>query len=144
MHVVKGTEVNDFLDSTKRVYLCGKLSTPDLASHCHTGGLEIGISKYKEYTAELPHYHSWNYEYNYIICGSVKVFVFSENKEYWLHEKDLFVISPMMGYVTKSSPNTEVLFVKDPGGNDKVLLPITNRVSKWQDEWDNCMELTEK
>lgn len=144
MHVVKGIEVNEFLDSSRRVYLCGNLSAPDLKSHFATDGLEIGISKYKEYTVELPHYHSWNYEFNYIICGTLKVFVFSEDKEYWLHEKDLFVIAPQMGYVTKCSPDTEVLFVKYPGGNDKVLLPLTERVSRWQEKWDNTMELTER
>ena len=143
MHVVSGTEVRDFLDSSKRVYLCGKLDNPDLKSHCPTDGLEIGISKYADYTAELPHYHSLNYEYNYVVHGSVKVFVLGEGKEYLLREKDLFVIAPHMGYVTKCSPDTEVLFVKYPGGNDKVQLPLTAAVQKWQENWDNTMEKTE-
>ncbi len=140
MQIVQGSEVKAFLKTAKRVYLCGKLENPDLDTHCHTEGLEIGISSYPRYTAELPHLHRWNWEYNYVIRGEVKAFLFAEQKEYHLHEGDLFVITADMPYITKCLPGTEVLFVKNPGGNDKELLPVTKSIRDWQACWENRME----
>jgi hypothetical protein len=144
MHVVQGTEIKSFLENSYRVYLCGNLQDPDLSSHCRTDGLEIGVSSYSSYTAELPHLHRWNHEYNYVIKGDIKIYVFSEQKEYHLREKDLFEIVPAMGYVSKSLPGTEVLFVKNPGGNDKEMLPLTDRIREWQESWENQMKTVEK
>lgn len=137
-HVI-GDELNKKLKKQKRVYLCGKFEHPDILSAIETNGLEIGISQYPNYTAELPHIHTWNYEYNYVIEGSVKVYVFSEKMEYCFQSGDMYLIEPDMAYITKAAENTRVLFIKDPGGNDKKLVHISQPIRKWMENWNERM-----
>ena len=140
MSVVDGKKVRDSLQTKIRVYLCGNLSSPEPFEYAKTDGLEIGISHYDVYTPEKAHIHKWNNEYNYIKCGNVKVYVFEEEKEYLFSKDDLYVIEPGMAYITKAQAGTEVLFVKTPGGNDKELLPVTDEITKWCENWDAKMK----
>lgn len=139
MKTVNGKQVRDTLSKQIRVYLCGNLSNPEDFEYAKTDGLEIGVSHYDNYTAEKAHLHKWNYEYNIIRCGTVKVYVFSEHKEYEFHQDDMYVIEPGMGYMTKALAGTEVIFVKSPGGNDKELLPVTDAIRSWGKEWNAKM-----
>lgn len=137
MKIVSGNKVRESLHDRIRVYLSGNLSNPEPFEHVQTDGLEIGISRYDTFTPEKAHIHKWNYEYNYLKCGSVKVYNFSEEKEYTFGPDDMYVIEPGMAYITKAQPGTEVIFVKSPGGNDKVLLPVTEEIIKWSKEWES-------
>ena len=140
MKIVNGKDFRKLLVNQIRVYLCGKLTQAEHLKYVETDGLEIGISHYDSYTAEKAHYHDWNYEYNFVIKGSVKVFVFDENKEYEFHQDDLYVIEPHMAYITKAQADTEVLFVKSPGGNDKKLVSVTEVIENWCKEWNSQMK----
>ena len=140
MKTVNGQQVREALSKQIRVYLCGDLAEPEDFESVKTDGLEIGISHYKEYTAEKAHLHKWNHEYNFIRRGCVKVYVFSEHKEYEFHQDDMYVIEPGMEYVTKAKAGTEVLFVKSPGGNDKELLPVTEAIQSWGEDWNAEMK----
>ena len=140
MKIVNGKQVRKALSKQIRVYFCGNLSNPEDFEFAKTDGLEIGISHYDSYTAEKVHLHEWNYEYNIIRSGVVKVYVFSEHKEYEVHQDDMYVIEPGMAYVTKAIAGTEVLFVKLPGGNDKKLLPVTDNIMEWGKSWDAVMK----
>ncbi len=139
MKTITGKDIRDALAKQKRVYLCGKLSKPEAINHILTEGLEIGVSHYETFTAEKAHVHLWNYEYNFIRRGSVKVYVFDEQKEYEFHQDDMYVIEPGMSYITKALPDTEVLFVKAPGGNDKQLLSLTDAIRHWGENWNEKM-----
>lgn len=140
MKIVSGKGVRDSLSNQIRVYLCGHLDSPEPFEHINTDGLEIGISHYDDYTAEKPHLHKWNYEYNYVKSGFVKVYNFNEQKEYEFHQDDMYLIEPDMPYITKALPGTEVLFVKSPGGNDKELIPVTEQITNWGKDWESKME----
>lgn len=141
MKVVNGDKIRDALQKQIRVYLCGNLSKPEPFEFAPTDGLEIGISHYSAFTPEKAHRHKLNHEYNFIRSGSVKVYVFDENKEYLFVKDDMYVIEPGMAYITKAQPGTEVLFVKSPGGNDKELLPVTDEIINWSKKWDSLMRL---
>lgn len=141
MKVVNGNKVRESLQDRIRVYLCGNLLSPEPFEFVKTEGLEIGISHYTNFTAEKAHLHKWNREYNYVKCGYVKVYIFTEGKEYTFGQDDMYVIEPGMKYITKAHPGTEVIFVKDPGGNDKELLPVTEAINKWCDNWEAIMDI---
>ncbi len=42
------------LETDNRMYLCGNLEKPQALDWINTDGLEIGMSDYKEFTADVP------------------------------------------------------------------------------------------
>lgn len=135
MKFISGKSIDNALTKTQRVYLAGNLALPQEIDNIDSQ-LEIGLSRYQHYTEELPHYHASNNEYNYVIKGTMKLYVFKERKEYEFHGGDLYLATPGLGYVTKILKGTEIIFVKSPGGNDKHVLQITPGIKKWLENWD--------
>ncbi len=137
MKVITAKEITKGLKHNKRIYLCGKLQQKNAVEHIENEGYEIGISKYDKFTCESAHYHALNNEYNYVLKGQVKVWIFDEEKEYTFSQGDLYLIEPNMPYITKAQPDTMVLFSKTPGGNDKVLTPeYEESVLEWTKSWN--------
>lgn len=131
MKLITNKNISNALSSTNRIYLAGKLSGANPIEHFNLEDFEIGISDYKDFTIDKPHYHSFNHEYNFILNGEIKVFVIDEKKEYLLKEGDIFLIEPNMKYITKSKKGTRVLFMKSPGGNDKVEIDKEGISNEW-------------
>ena len=52
-------------------------------------------------------------------------------EEHIFRKGDFYVIEPGVVYAQKSDPNTEILFIKVPPGNDKVPVDITPEVQAW-------------
>ena len=137
MKTVLHSDTDAALRDSKRVYLCGNLAAPNGLAHIPTDGFELGISDYKAFTAEAAHTHTENGEYNYILAGHLKVYIFHEKKEYTLSAGDLFLIEPHMPYCTKALAGTRVLFAKTPGGNDKQLNPeLDALLENWKTNWE--------
>lgn len=132
-----GREVEEALLQIPRVYLCGHLDQPQ-ASLWHYDDIhtEVGVSYYQEFTADAPHEHTKNREFNFVVTGLTKVLLLNSNTEYEFGPNSLFIIDPSMPYCTKSQPNTEILFVKVPGGNDKVLVDVTPDLALWMSSWE--------
>lgn len=139
MIISNGTDIIRALQENGRVYYCGKGLHGSDVQHIETDGLEIGVTLYDYYKADKPHVHTWNREYNIVLDGEVKVYIFAEKREYSLRSMDMFVIETDMAYICKAQPNSRVLFVKSPGGNDKQLVAITPAIQHWMDAWDNPM-----
>ncbi len=137
MKSVKGIQVNEVLQRKVRTYLCGHHLQDEGVDYLDSEQLEIGISRYTEFTAEKPHRHQWNHEYNLVVKGKVKVYVFGENKEYVFEENDLYMVEPGMDYVTKAMADSEVVFMKIPGGNDKELIEMTPEIEEWLRAWEH-------
>lgn len=131
-------DIEKELQKFGRTYLSGDLKNFTSLNYIKTSGLEIGISKYKEFKYDIAHLHKWNNEYNYVLNGEIKVYIFPENREYSFKKGDLFNIEPNMAYMTKSKAGTEILFVKSPGGNDKSFIDISNnnRLIEWTKSWE--------
>lgn len=140
MEILERNEIEGGLIGSHRTYLCGNLQNPTKARHIHTDDYEIGISQYSEYTVEMPHYHSFNIEYNYVISGQVKVLLLNEGIEKVLKSGDLFVIQTEEPYLCKAMPNTKVIFSKVPGGNDKVTLQLNENIRRWGESWEKEYE----
>lgn len=136
MKYLKKSEIDKGFVGAQRTYLCGDLKKQPKSDYIHTDGYEIGITEYKVFTGEKPHYHSLNNEYNYVIEGNIKVLLINEKREMSFGAGDLFVITPNEPYVCKGLAGTRVIFSKVPGGNDKVLVDITPSVADWCKSWE--------
>lgn len=132
-----GKQISDALDKKYRVYLCGNLSRPQRELECiNDSNIEIGTSYYKEFTSDKPHVHSRITEYNYVLQGKVKLLLIADNREYEFDKDSLFIIPPNTEYVSKNQADTRLLFIKSPGGNDKSLVEVDDRVLAWMQSWD--------
>lgn len=135
MNYIYGKDLTSALDSEYRVYLCGSLKKPQALKYIHDEKNEMGISHYRKFTADLPHLHTQALEYNYLISGSSKILILDTGEEFVFEEGSIFVIPPMTKYASKHLADTKILFFKSPGGNDKQLIEVDDKVSKWLSAW---------
>ncbi len=135
MEFIHGNDIQKALESVYRVYLCGDLKQPQELRWIHDEKNEIGVSYYKRFTADKPHYHTHATEYNYVISGKTKVLLIDEKREFIFESGSLFVFPPMTKYATKHLENTKILFFKSPGGNDKHVLDIDDTLKDWLNSW---------
>jgi len=136
MNFIAGQKIFEALSKSYRVYLCGDLKSPqsDL-QWIDDKQLEIGISYYNQFSADKPHFHKNATEYNYVLKGTTKLFIIDENQEYTFDSGSLFVIPPNLKYATKHVEDTQILFIKAPGGNDKQLIDISTDLEAWLQMW---------
>ena len=135
MQYISGDTIFDALSRSYRVYLCGDLKQPQDMRWIHDDKNEVGISQYKDFTADKPHYHSAATEYNFVLSGCSKVFLPAEGKEYTFEAGSLFIFPPMTEYASKHMGGTTILFFKSPGGNDKHLIDVTPELETWLASW---------
>lgn len=137
MQSIHGNEIAAALQRNYRVYLCGDKSMiqPELA-YLPDEQLEIGISDYAEYTADLPHVHTRNHEYNFVVCGCTKVLELDTGEEREFEAGSLYVFSPNTRHVCKHTAGTKEFFVKCPKGNDKMPVEVTEAIAEWMRAWD--------
>jgi mannose-6-phosphate isomerase-like protein (cupin superfamily) len=86
--------------------------------------VEIGWQEVsnKKASPEDKHLHTKSVEINLIIAGEVKVTINGEKHE--LHKGDFYVIWPETVLENlETSEGTEIIVVKAPSVNDKVMLP---------------------
>lgn len=140
MDIIKNIDIENALNNSKRVYLCGNLQAPNGLQHVPTPAYEIGISDYKTYTCDAPHIHTFNTEFNYVLEGEIKVLLIEKNQEFHFKKGDLFVIHPDEPYIGKSLAGTKTLFSKVPGGNDKQLVPLTASLIEWGKDWSSSLK----
>jgi len=136
MKYISASDLEAFLKTNDRVYLCGNLEKKQEMDWISTDGVEIGISHYKHFKADIPHYHMSNIEYNFILSGESKIFLIEEEKEFHFKENTLFVIPPNTKYASKHQKDTKIMFIKVPGGNDKIVIgDIGEQLTNWLSRW---------
>lgn len=136
MEQIHGEVLKQALEKTYRLYLCGDLKQPQEIEWIYDAKNEMGISSYKYFTADQPHFHNSATEYNYIISGNSKILLLDEQKEITLEAGSIFVIPPMTPYASKHQAGTKILFFKSPGGNDKQpIADITESLCMWLQSW---------
>ena len=137
LEIIRGAALEYALGKEYRQYLTGHLQRPQKHLQHIEDDIEIGISHYREFTADTPHMHPVATEHSYVLQGSIKVLLLEgEPKEYRLNAGDFFVLQPGVGYATKNAPDTKVLFIKSPGINDKTVVPVTDTVKTWLSTWE--------
>ncbi len=135
MNYIMGFDVREALKTSDRVYLCGNLKKPQDLEWIHDTGIEIGLSHYKFFSADRPHLHINAAEYNFVMDGASKVLLLDEKEEYLFEKGSLFIIPPGLKYASKHISDTKVLFIKNPGGNDKQLIEADETVKHWLSAW---------
>ena len=137
LEYITNDSLNEALNKEYRQYLAGRLSREQKHLKHIDDDIEIGVSLYKEFTADKPHMHPVATEHGYVLQGSVKVKLLDgSGREYQFNEGDFFVLRTGIGYATKNAKNTKVLFIKSPGINDKTLVKIDTETKKWLSSWD--------
>ena len=134
---IKSEEIEKALDLEYRQYLCGKLTREQLYLNHITDDIEVGISYYKEFTADKPHLHTTATEHGYVLSGAIKVRCLDSSiveKEF--RTGDFFVIEKGTPYATKNAAGTRIFFMKSPGINDKVLVDISPEIADWLSDWN--------
>lgn len=134
---IHGETLTEALSKKYRLYLCGNLKLPQTELSCFSDdNLEFGISSYDKFTADIPHFHNANAEYNFILQGCTKVLLVDENIEHTFNSGSFFIIEPNVKYASKHQPNTKIVFVKYPPGNDKQTFKMTASLNSWLSKWE--------
>lgn len=138
--IIYNNEIDKSMETEKRQYLTGDLKLPQVLDYIKDDNVEIGISRYKEYGVEEPHYHNEVSEYHIILEGKTKYVDVSENIEYSFQKGDFYIIRPNTIYIQKSLEGTQLMFIKVPGKNDKVKVESNDKIKTWFEHWDNKWE----
>lgn len=137
LQIIRGADLDQALAMQYRQYLTGHLQRPQEHLRHIDDDIEIGISHYREFTADTPHMHPTATEHSYVLQGSIKVLILEGDfPEYRFDAGDFFVLKPGVGYATKNAPDTKILFIKAPGVNDKTEVPVTDALAQWLSSWD--------
>lgn len=137
MEYIRNEELENAFSHEYRHYLTGHLTREQLYLKHFDDDIEIGISDYKYFTADLPHVHPIVTEHGYVLEGKVKIMCFEGTKteEMEFCKGDFFIIRPGVGHVSKNAPGTRILFIKSPGKNDKKAIDINDETKEWLKSW---------
>lgn len=128
---IGGDSIKNALKGVRRQYLVGNLKLPQTLKHIPSLDLEIGISSYSLYMEELPHKHSVATEYQYVICGWTKYIDTETMQEYEFKSGDFYAILPETSYAQKCKAGTQILFIKAPSINDKIIVDVAENIQQW-------------
>ena len=131
---VDSKAIKESLEQTHRQYLSGKLKLPQIIKEIVDENIEVGISSYKKSSTELPHYHTEVSEYQYMLRGMTEYMDTETGEVHRYVQGDFYVIRPGTKYAQRIKQNTDILFFKYPGKNDKVNLDLDEKVKAWLDE----------
>ena len=133
-YCIQGEDVNAALGEAGRVYLVGHLKRPQpQLEHIASleSSIEIGITRYNRVTAEQAHLHKWNTDAVVVLAGMYAVRIISTGESKVLTEGGVCVIEPGISHICVASSDAQVLFVKTPGGDDKVQVEPDKASCDW-------------
>jgi hypothetical protein len=130
-------EIKLSLQHSTRQYLAGDLKLPQSLSFLMDKKVEAGISRYDCYHWEKPHYHTTTDEYCYMLSGETRYVDLAEGKEYSFKAGDFYILRHNTPYIQKCLKGCALLFMKAPGINDKVTLPMNEILTEWCSAWEN-------
>jgi hypothetical protein len=129
---ISSDEIDHSLSNVTRQYLVGDLQKAQPLQHVPNSLIEIGITRYgSDDRLESPHTHKQAFEFQHMTSGRTAYLDITTGEEHVFRKGDFYVIEPGVVYAQKSAPNTEILFIKVPPGNDKVPVDTTPEVEEW-------------
>jgi 8-oxo-dGTP diphosphatase len=129
---IVATDIEQALSGVTRQYLVGNLERPQILRHIAHSVVEIGVTRYgPEGGIEAPHTHRQAFEYQYMLQGKTVYLDVTTRQQHVFRKGDFYAIEPGVIYAQKSAPQTEILFIKVPPGNDKIPVPTTSDVQAW-------------
>lgn len=137
LEYIRGKALDDALDREYRQYLAGHLERPQEFLKNIEDDIEIGISHYRTFTADKPHVHPVATEHGYVLQGGLRLRLLDgSGEEFDFGPGDFFVVQPGTPYAGKNLPDTRILFIKSPGGNDKQEVAVDEETRAWLSGWD--------
>ena len=137
MEYLKKERLDKALSRNYRQYLTGHLSRPQPHLEHIEDDIEVGISYYREFTADVPHVHPTATEHAYVLSGSIRCRILDGSGiEVQFDEGDFFLLRPGEAHATKNAPGTKVMFIKAPGINDKTPVEVDEDTRRWLLSWD--------
>ncbi len=137
MEEIRREELEEAFSHGYRQYLTGRLALPQPYLRHFDDDIEIGISDYPEFRADVPHVHPIATEHVYVLSGAVRIRFFgTEAGDAEYRAGDFVLIRPGVPHASKNAPGTRVLFVKSPGGNDKTVFRVGADTREWLSAWD--------
>jgi len=134
---ISAQEIDHALGLEYRQYLAGHLAREQKHLKHVEDDIEIGISHYREFTADSPHKHPVATEHGYVLQGCLRMRLLDgSEQEKEFGPGDFFVLRPGVGYATKNAPDTKIFFIKSPGGNDKTPISVDAEIQHWLSAWD--------
>jgi quercetin dioxygenase-like cupin family protein len=129
---IGATDIEEALSDVTRQYLVGHLERPQALRHIAHTVVEIGVTRYgPKGGTEAPHTHRQAFEYQYMLEGKTVYLDVTTREEHVFRKGDFYAIEPGVVYAQKSVPDTEILFIKVPPGNDKIPVAATSDVQTW-------------
>lgn len=114
-----------------RQYIVGNIKKPQNLTFIRRGDIEIGITSYVDYSEEPPHFHTKVTEFQYMISGWTQYMDLDSREVFEFKKGDFYLIQTGTKYVQKSKKGTEILFIKVPSADDKILLDIDDLIATW-------------
>lgn len=135
LYVMKKEQIDQATEKQYRQYFCGNLQKPQLMDFVLTKDLEIGISWYREFSTDKPHFHHKTADMIYVLEGIFAIYIVQSGNTVELRGGDFISIPPQTAYASKASAGTRTLFIKDTKGvNDKELIVPEEKVAQWLKE----------
>ena len=137
LQYIRSGELDAALEQEYRQYLTGRLERPQKYLEHIDNDIEIGVSEYREFTADKPHMHPVCTEHGYVLRGSLRLRLLDgSGEERQFDQGDFFLLRPGVPYATKNAAGTRILFIKAPGTNDKTEVPVDEETRRWLSAWD--------
>lgn len=142
VHIFTKEQISGSLKQQYRQYLTGSRLFERGNIKNKFSYLETGISYYKNFKVDTPHYHETTAEHYILLQGEQKILDLGSGKQYIARKGDFVFIPPWTKHFTKNKAGTKIFFAKAPDGKDKVEiyeLPEKNHVD--YDEWEKSYEV---
>lgn len=134
---IRCDELEKAFEHSYRLYLTGHLQREQTYLKHIEDDIEVGMSDYREFTADVPHVHPIATEHGYVLSGKVRIRFFGDAvEEEEFSEGDYYLIRPGVCHASKNMDGTKILFIKAPGGNDKTPITVDEDTEAWLKSWD--------
>lgn len=129
--VLRQIEIAEATAHDYRQYFCGSLQRPKKLNFLSTPGLEIGMSGYKDFQSDIPHYHKETENMVYVLEGEYHLEIISTDETIKLSSGDFISVPANTPYASKATAGTKTLFIKQLYGSNKVLVDVDEKLTLW-------------
>lgn len=135
IYIHKSIDIENALHQNYRQYLTGNILFGRSNLKNNISYLETGISYYREFVVDKPHYHETTAEHYIILEGEQKIIDLEQKSQYIAEKGDFVFLPPWTKHITKNKPGTKIFFAKAPDKVDKQLLKID--LDEWESSYEN-------
>lgn len=138
VYIQKNENIESSLMHSYRQYLTGNTYFDRGNIKNNISYIEAGISYYKYFKADKPHYHETTAEHYIILDGEQKILDLDEQIQYVAKKGDFIFIPPWTKHLTKNKQGTKIFFAKAPDKSDKEIVEEYTKLdlNKWCNSYE--------